>query len=187
MLLSYPPDALMRDGAIAGDLVRASAVSVVALAAGLSLFAWLVQPHYVWRLAEWKMVTFWAAVVSVLYAMSTVIIDLFLWFQTSSRSFQNGHTLVSVAWALAGLVMVYAGFRRHAGDVRLGGLILFVAALAKLFFYDLRELESMARAVSFIAVGLILLIGGVVYRQLAQNEAEDEARGRGGPRPLAHS
>lgn len=173
VLTSYPPDALMRDGALASDLVRASIVSVIALATAFAAFAILYQRVYIWQVQIWRRVTFWAAVVMCLYAVSTVIMDAFLWLQTTSRSFENGHMVVSVAWALIALGMVYAGFRRHIPDVRLGGLVLFVAALAKLFVYDLRYLEAMARAMSFIAVGLILLAGGVIYRQLAQREAAE--------------
>ena len=64
-------------------------------------------------------------------------------------------------------------------------LILLAAAVAKLFLYDLVELNLMARAVAFIAVGLLLLAGGIVYQRLWDEEHFDRIltpapNGRGG-------
>jgi uncharacterized membrane protein len=127
--------------------------------------------------------TFWVAVVGVLYAVSTVIVNGFLWYQYSERSFQNGHTLVSAAWAGIALLLVWFGFRRGASTLRIGGIALLVATLAKLFLFDLGQLEAMARAVSFIAVGVLSLIGAVIYRRMADGVAVEGGRqaGRGMP------
>ena len=58
-----------------------------------------------------------------------------------------------------------------------------MATLAKLFLFDLGQLEAMARAVSFIAVGVISLIGAVIYRRMAERVADEGGRqaGRGVP------
>ena len=47
--------------------------------------------------------------------------------------------------------------------------------MAKLFLYDLVELNLMARAVAFIAVGLLLLAGGIVYQRLWDEELPNRA------------
>ena len=91
----------------------------------------------------------------------------FLWYEFSERSFQNGHTLVSAAWAGIALLLVWFGFRRQASTLRIGGIALLVATLAKLFLFDLGQLEAMARAVSFIGVGALSLVGAVIYRRMA--------------------
>jgi uncharacterized membrane protein len=51
--------------------------------------------------------------------------------------------------------------------MRLAGFALFGISLAKLFFYDLAQLSSVTRALSFLAVGAILLLGGFFYQRLA--------------------
>jgi len=41
--------------------------------------------------------------------------------------------------------------------LRLSGLALLLACILKLFVYDLRELEALARIMSFVMLGLSLL------------------------------
>lgn len=41
-------------------------------------------------------------------------------------------------------------------------------SLAKLFLYDLTTLSSLARALSFLAVGALLLLGGFFYQRLSE-------------------
>jgi uncharacterized membrane protein len=177
MLVSYPPDAMVRGGSVASDLVRAGIFSVLAVAIGCVAFARWHLPAYVWSRSEVALATFWTAVVVCLYAVSVSVVGGFLWATDTQRSFQNAHTVVSVVWAAVAFGLVFTGFRRQAAHIRLGGLALFVAALAKLFVYDLARLESTARAVSFIAVGLILLVSGIVYRELSLRAAGRDRRG----------
>jgi uncharacterized membrane protein len=40
-------------------------------------------------------------------------------------------------------------------------------SLVKLFLYDLAFLSSVARALSFLAVGAVILVGGFFYQRLA--------------------
>ena len=87
-------------------------------------------------------------------------------------AFQRGHTAVSAVWAVVGLVLLIVGLKRSRG-LQLGGLVLFGISLAKLFLYDLANLSSVTRAFSFVAVGLLIMVGGFFYQRLAQ-----ESRGR---------
>ena len=182
-LLAFPADGLTRNGVVSGHLVLSADLSVIAVAVALTVFSVRHLPAYLWESSEMRRATFWAAVVGVLYAVSTVIVNGFLWYQYSQRSFENGHTLVSATWAGIALLLVWFGFRRDATTLRIGGIALLVGTLAKLFLFDLAQLEAMARAVSFIAVGVISLIGAVVYRRMAERAAEGDGRqaGRGVP------
>ena len=182
-LLAFPADGLTQNGVVSGHLVLSADLSVIAVAVALTVFSVRHLPAYLWESSEMRRATFWAAVVGVLYAVSTVIVNGFLWYQYSQRSFENGHTLVSATWAGIALLLVWFGFRRDAATLRIGGIALLVGTLAKLFLFDLAQLEAMARAVSFIAVGVISLIGAVVYRRMAERAAEGDGRqaGRGVP------
>jgi uncharacterized membrane protein len=178
-LLAFPAAGLTRNGVVSGDLVLSADLSVIAVAVALTVFSVRHLPVYLWESSEMRRATFWAAVVGVLYAVSTVIVNGFLWCQYSQRSFENGHTLVSATWAGIALLLVWFGFRRDATTLRIGGIALLVGTLAKLFLFDLAQLEAMARAVSFIAVGVISLIGAVVYRRMAERAAEGDGRQAG--------
>jgi uncharacterized membrane protein len=52
-------------------------------------------------------------------------------------------------------------------ELRYSGLALLGLALAKLFLFDLSQLSSLARAVSFLAVGFALQTGGFLVQRLA--------------------
>jgi uncharacterized membrane protein len=65
-------------------------------------------------------------------------------------------------------VLAWAG-----GVVTLLGIFFFffffvlAVSLAKIFLYDLTFLSSVARALSFLAVGAVLLLGGFLSRSSA--------------------
>jgi uncharacterized membrane protein len=87
------------------------------------------------------------------------------------RWFQTAHALVTVSWLLLCVVLLRLGLRRdvHAMvSVRLA-IALAVAAVAKLFLFDLATLPDLVRAIAFLAVGVLLLVIGTWYnRQLEQ-------------------
>jgi uncharacterized membrane protein len=62
---------------------------------------------------------------------------------------------------------------RRSPKARLGGLALLMVAIAKVWTYDLSELEETARALSFVALGLLLLAGSFAYQRFKPEE-EDE-------------
>jgi hypothetical protein len=76
---------------------------------------------------------------------------------------------------MLGLALLYLGLRRHSSSLRLGGFVLFGISFAKLFLYDLGRLSSMTRAVSFLAVGAVLLLGGFLYQHLGENRTKEMA------------
>jgi uncharacterized membrane protein len=82
-------------------------------------------------------------------------------------AFQRGHVMVSVSWVLIGLVLVVASLRGDRRRLRIVGVALLFAALAKLFLYDLAFLTAMARAVSFIVTGSVLLVAAVLLQRFA--------------------
>jgi uncharacterized membrane protein len=108
-----------------------------------------------------------AAVLGI-YAASLAILGLFQWIGLANveTDFQRGHSAVSAFWGLIGLVTLYVGLTRDLRGLRLAGFALFGLALAKLFLYDLANLSSVTRALSFLAVGAVLLLAGFFYQRL---------------------
>jgi uncharacterized membrane protein len=82
-------------------------------------------------------------------------------------SFQRGHTAVSAIWGAVGLTLLVAGLKHAERHLRVAGLVLFALSLAKLFLYDLAFLSSIARALSFLAVGGLILVGAFFYQRVA--------------------
>jgi uncharacterized membrane protein len=117
----------------------------------------------------------WAgAAVLAIYAASLTILGLFQWIGLASveTDFQRGHSAVSAFWGVIGLVTLYVGLTREVRALRLAGFALFGLALAKLFLYDLANLSSVTRALSFLAVGAVLLLAGFFYQRLTAEPRE---------------
>jgi uncharacterized membrane protein len=81
--------------------------------------------------------------------------------------FQRGHTVVSAFWGVLALASLYVGLRHRSPLLRGGGFLLFAVSLGKLFLFDLPSLSSVQRALSFLAVGAVLLLGGFFYQRLS--------------------
>jgi hypothetical protein len=81
--------------------------------------------------------------------------------------FQQGHVLVSISWVMVGLTLVVLSLRGDHRALRAGGIALLFAALAKLFLYDLAFLTAMARAISFIVTGSVLLLAALLLQRFA--------------------
>jgi uncharacterized membrane protein len=71
--------------------------------------------------------------------------------------------LLTIGWGAEALVLLTAGFVFRERPLRLEGLALFLVCVLKLFLYDLRNLETPYRILSFIALGLILLGVSWIY------------------------
>jgi hypothetical protein len=118
------------------------------------------------RLGRWLLAT------GGLYAASLAVLGLVEWLSNAPETteLQRGHTAVSALWGVVAFAAVLVGLRRRVRAVRLAGLGLFVLALGKLFLYDLAALSSITRALSFLAVGAVLLLAGFFYQRLASEE-----------------
>jgi hypothetical protein len=79
--------------------------------------------------------------------------------------------LLTVSWGIEGLALLALGFATCDRPLRLEGLALFLICTAKLFLYDLRNLETGYRILSFIALGLILLSVSWIYTRFREQLA----------------
>jgi uncharacterized membrane protein len=98
--------------------------------------------------------------------------------------FQRGHSGVSAFWGLVSLAFLYFGLTRRSRALRLAGFALFGVTLGKIFLYDLAFLSSLTRALSFIAVGGVLLLAGFFYQRISEElEDRDRSESPGAPSP----
>lgn len=86
----------------------------------------------------------------------TVLLTAFLWAQVSGK-------VLTMALGLEGLSLLAIGFPLRDRALRLPGLALLLGCVCKLFLYDLRNLESVYRTLSFIALGAILVGVSWIY------------------------
>ncbi|HEX4228594.1 MAG TPA: DUF2339 domain-containing protein [Bryobacteraceae bacterium] len=74
----------------------------------------------------------------------------------------------TVVWAIESVALLAVGLTIRERPLRLEGLFLLLACILKLFLYDLRNLETIYRILSFIALGLILLGVSWVYTRFRE-------------------
>lgn len=75
---------------------------------------------------------------------------------------------LTVAWGLQGVLLLAAGFPARERVLRLTGLVLLLGCILKLFIYDLRNLETLPRILSFMALGVILLAVSWAYTRFRE-------------------
>jgi len=138
------------------------AIGLVLLAAAVVAFALTTEVRF-------RAIALWVGGLVLVYAASLGILELSVQTFNASlhTSFQRGHSAVSALWGVLGLSLLYVGLSRHRRALRVGGFGLFAVSLAKLFLYDLSQLSSITRAVSFLAVGAVLLLAGFFTQRLA--------------------
>jgi hypothetical protein len=72
---------------------------------------------------------------------------------------------LSICWAILGLAMFALGLATRHRVHRLGGLILLAMALGHILCVDVWKLGTLLRILSFLTVGLALLVLGFVYNR----------------------
>jgi hypothetical protein len=89
--------------------------------------------------------------VRAFYSMlAALLLAILLFYEVSGE-------MLTMVWAAEALALLGAGFPLRDRLQRLSGLALFMICVLKLFLYDLRELETVNRILSFIVLGLILV------------------------------
>ena len=82
---------------------------------------------------------------------------------------------LSIIWTLIALGLMIGGHLRHRREVWLVGAVLIAVVVAKLFFVELSNRGGLARIVSFIGVGGLLLVVGY-FAPLPPKRAEPAGR-----------
>ncbi|HTR39359.1 MAG TPA: DUF2339 domain-containing protein [Bryobacteraceae bacterium] len=88
--------------------------------------------------------------------LATVLLAVLLFYEVSGG-------VLTMAWGAEALALLAAGFPLRDRFQRLSGLALFLLCVLKLFLYDLRELQTINRILSFIVLGAILVGVSWIY------------------------
>jgi Predicted membrane protein (DUF2339) len=159
------------------DGLAAALASVVALAFLIGSAATPRTDGERWQLGGVRVATaaavttcamaLWTLAAAILGAGQLLVQSANPAFQDVHDRFQQGHVLVSVSWVLTGLALVVISLRGNRRSLRIAGIALLFAALGKLFLYDLAFLTAMARAVSFIVTGSVLLVAALLLQRFS--------------------
>ena len=107
--------------------------------------------------------TLWIFSAEILASADSAIFDL------AEDTRENLASLgLSLLWGVYAAALIVLGVLRRWRWVRVAGLALLAVPVVKLFAYDSRTLEQEYRVIAFIALGLILVAGGLLYQRYSR-------------------
>jgi uncharacterized membrane protein len=98
---------------------------------------------------------------SILWAASSELIN-WLELGNSSQSYKLG---LSILWGVYALLLIALGIWKNKKHLRVGAIVLFGITLVKLFFYDIADLDTIAKTIVFVSLGVLLLIISFMYNK----------------------
>ncbi len=75
----------------------------------------------------------------------------------------NTSLLLSILWGIYAISLVFLGIRKALPHFRIAGIVLLALTLLKIFIIDLARMETIARSLIFIAMGVLLLVASFFY------------------------
>lgn len=89
----------------------------------------------------------------------------------SEQSYKLG---LSILWGVYSLFLIALGIWKKNKPMRIGAIALFGITLLKLFFYDISHLNTIAKTIVFVSLGLLLLIISFLYNKYKHLISDDE-------------
>nr|MCU0384642.1 DUF2339 domain-containing protein [Flavihumibacter sp.] len=80
----------------------------------------------------------------------------------STQSYKLG---LSILWGLYSLFLIALGIWKKNKPLRIGAIALFGITLIKLFTYDIAHLDTIAKTIVFVSLGVLLLVISFLYNK----------------------
>jgi putative effector of murein hydrolase LrgA (UPF0299 family) len=93
--------------------------------------------------------------------LAAFVIAATLWNEVSGR-------MLTLSWSAEAIALLALGFAARDRVLRLNGLGMLLGCILKVFLYDLRNLPTEARILSFIGLGVILLAVSWIYTRFKE-------------------
>ncbi|AFU06110.1 DUF2339 domain-containing protein [Nocardia brasiliensis] len=144
----------------------ATALAAVLLMAVVAVGVWCARTVPALRnTAELQWIV---AGIAGLYSVTAAAVSIAVATGTDD-GFVIGHSAATILWMAGATASLFYGLRNlgkasAVAKLALGsGLLVTVAALAKLFLFDLATLDGLVRVAAFLVVGVLLLVVGTRY------------------------
>lgn len=154
---SYAMAVLACLSCVSFDFTNSGAATIVPriLAVALSIAAFLIAEFLVRR--NTQKLTPRERVARSFFSLAAIVLLTGLLYHEVSGG------MLTVVWGVEALACLGAGIVARERPLRVEGLALLLVCILKLFIYDLRNLETGYRILSFIALGIILLAVSWIY------------------------
>lgn len=98
---------------------------------------------------------------SILWIASS---ELITWMDIMKFS-QSDKLGLSILWGVYALLLIVLGIWKKKKHLRIGAIGLFAVTLIKLFFYDISHLDTIAKTIVFVSLGVLLLLISFLYNK----------------------
>ncbi len=171
-VLRYQP----RGAPIVNWLLYTYGVPVLATFAG----AWLLRraeaergddPEYDWAAGDRTLIVPLVAALGLILFFVLINVEIADYFsQGQYLAFDSTPRLerdlaYSVAWGLYSLLLLGIGIWRANKGLRIASLVLLMLTVGKAFLYDLSALEGIYRVLSFLGLGMALILVSLLYQR----------------------
>ena len=106
---------------------------------------------------------------SVLWITSSELIN-WMDIADSTQSYKLG---LSILWGIYALFLIALGIWKKKKHLRIGAISLFGITLIKLFFYDISHLDTIAKTIVFVSLGVLLLIISFLYNKYKHHISDE--------------
>lgn len=97
-------------------------------------------------------------------SLAFVSAEYLCWTEVSGSG--NQYKLgLSIVWGLYAMMLIVLGIQKKQKHLRLAAIVLFLVTLIKLFVYDLAGSGTITKTVSFISLGVLLLVVSFLYNK----------------------
>ena len=114
-----------------------------------------------------SLLTLWALSVEIIIATQSDYFSV-----PASIAGDVASVSLSILWAVYAAVLIVVGILRRSRWIRIGGLALLAVPVLKLFLVDSFALDQEYRVAAYLALGLILVIGGFLYQRFSRTIRE---------------
>jgi uncharacterized membrane protein len=110
---------------------------------------------------------------NIMIAFDVLFFTTIIWIASSElitwmniMRFPQSYKLgLSILWGTYALFLIALGIWKKKKHLRIGAIVLFAATLIKLFFYDITQLDTIAKTIVFVSLGILLLIISFLYNK----------------------
>ncbi len=106
---------------------------------------------------------------SILFVSSS---ELMNWMGIAESN-QSDKLGLSILWGIYALFLIGLGIWKKKKHLRIGAIVLFGITLIKLFFYDISHLDTIAKTIVFVSLGVLLLIISFLYNKYKLSIADE--------------
>lgn len=107
---------------------------------------------------------------SILWMISSELVNVMALLHLA-QSYKLG---LSILWGGYALMLIILGIWKNKIHLRIGAISIFAVTLAKLFFYDITDLDTISKTIVFVSLGILLLVISFLYNKYKTSMVEEK-------------